>query len=142
MLGNQTLTWTGQGKLQSDTTTAGTTSYVYDADGNQIVRRDPGTITFFMGDEELILNTGSNTVSAVRYYAVNGTPIAARSSTGQYNYLVPDRQSTDQLALNASTLAATRRQADVPEPPRPGGAERAADPDTRSDRPGHHEPRR
>jgi RHS repeat-associated protein len=89
---------------------AGTTSYVYDASGNQIVRRDPGATTFYMGDEQLTLNTTTGTVTGVRYYSINGATIAVRNSNGQYSYLIPDRQGTDQLAINASTLAVTRRQ--------------------------------
>ncbi|MBS2966980.1 RHS repeat protein, partial [Actinocrinis puniceicyclus] len=106
-LGNQSLAWTTQGKLQSDTTGANTTSYVYDATGNTVVRRDPGTTVFYMGDEQLTLNTATGTVSAVRYYSINGATIAVRNSTGGYSYLIPDRQGTDQLAINATTLAPT-----------------------------------
>src|SRR5581483_8315726 len=109
-LGNQTLTWSTQGKLQSDTTSAGASSYVYDASGNTIVRRDPGSTVFYMGDEQLTLNTATGTVTGVRYYSINGAVIAVRNSNGQYSYLIPDRQGTDQLAINASTLATTRRQ--------------------------------
>lgn len=96
--------------MQSDTTSAGATSYVYDASGNQVVRRDPGTTTFYMGDEQLTLNTATGTVTGVRYYSINGATIAVRNSNGPLSYLIPDRQGTDQLAVDASTLAAARRQ--------------------------------
>ncbi|MFI9274555.1 polymorphic toxin-type HINT domain-containing protein [Kitasatospora sp. NPDC052896] len=109
-LGNQTLTWTDQDKLATDTTTAGTTSYVYDADGNQLLRRDPGTTTLYAGDAQLALNTTSQTVSGTRYYTINGQAIAARTSTGTVDYLAPDRQGTDQLTINSTTQAVTRRQ--------------------------------
>lgn len=107
-LGNQTLTWNDQGNLQSDTTSAGTTSYVYDADGNQIVRRDPGTTTFYAGDAQLTL-TGT-TVAGTRYYSVGGVTIAERTSAGAVSYLIPDRQGTDELAISAAaTQTVTRR---------------------------------
>ena len=37
----QTLTWAHDGKLATDTTPAGTTSYVYDADGNLLQQKEP-----------------------------------------------------------------------------------------------------
>jgi len=36
------------GKLATDTTSTGGSSYVYDADGNLVVRRDPGQTTLFV----------------------------------------------------------------------------------------------
>lgn len=108
--GNQTLTWNDQNQLATDATATGTTSYVYDTDGNLIVRRDPNQTTFFLGDMQLVLDPASETVSATRYYTIGGATIAARTSTGQVHYLVPDRQNTDQLAIDAATNGVTRRQ--------------------------------
>ncbi len=108
--GNQVLTWNSQDKLASDQTSAGTTSYVYDASGNVVVRRDPGQTTFYMGDEQIVLNTAANTVSGTRFYSIGGTTIAARTSVTAVDYLIPDRLGTDLLAVNASTQAVTRRQ--------------------------------
>jgi RHS repeat-associated protein len=109
-LGNQSLTWNDQGKLQSDTTSAGSTSFVYDAGGNVVLRRDPGSTTFYLGDEQIVLNTGTGAVTGTRFYAVAGATVASRTSSGAVSYLVPDRQNTAQLAVNASTQAVTRRQ--------------------------------
>ncbi|MBB2939394.1 RHS repeat-associated protein [Amycolatopsis bartoniae] len=113
--GNQTLTWTDQGKLATDATTNGMTSYVYDADGNPIVRRDPGQTTLFAGDEQIVLNTTTNVLTATRFYSIGGQIVAARSSlpngnSGTPQYLIPDRQSTDLLAIDSDTYAVTRRQ--------------------------------
>ncbi|HEX5114174.1 MAG TPA: RHS repeat-associated core domain-containing protein [Pseudonocardiaceae bacterium] len=115
--GDQSLAWTDDGKLASDTTSAGTSSYVYDADGQLVVRRDPGKVTALVGggDEEIDLDTATNALTATRYYSVGDTVIAARSSTaagGITNpvYLIPDRQGTDTLAVDSNTYAVTRRQ--------------------------------
>jgi RHS repeat-associated protein len=108
-LGAQTMTWNTQGKLATDATSAGTSSYAYDYAGNLIVQRDPGSTTFYTGDEQLVLNTSAGTVTGTRYYSIGGVTIAARSSTGTVDYLIPDRQGTDQLAINATTQAVTRR---------------------------------
>ncbi|MBS2966872.1 hypothetical protein KGA66_27815 [Actinocrinis puniceicyclus] len=107
-LGNQALKWNDQGKIQSDTTNAGVTDYVYDAAGSVLARRDPASTTLYLGDMQLT-DTGS-TLSGVRYYALGGATLAERTSTGQVSDLIPDRQGTDQLAINTSTQAVTRRQ--------------------------------
>jgi RHS repeat-associated protein len=108
--GSQTLTWDDQGELATDTTAAGTTAYAYDTTGNLLVRRDPGQTTVFVGDEQLVLDTSAGTVTGTRYYGIGGTIIASRSSSGAVTDLIPDRQGTDQLAVNASTQAVARRQ--------------------------------
>lgn len=107
--GTETYTWNDQGHLQTTNSSAGATNYVYDADGAQILRRDPGSSMLTTGDAELTL-TGT-TVTGVRYYTVGGKTIAERTSAGVVSCLIPDRQGTDQLAI-ATTAAqtVTRRQ--------------------------------
>ena len=108
--GNQTLTWTDQNKLATDVTSAGTSSYVYDTDGKLVVRRDPGQTTFFFGDEQLVLNTAAGVVTGTRYYTLGGATIALRVGGGNAQYLIPDRQGTDQHIVDSATEAVTRRQ--------------------------------
>jgi RHS repeat-associated protein len=107
--GDQTLTYDDQGKLASDTTSAGTTTYVYDADSNLLIRRDPGQNTLFIADEQITQNITTSAITATRYYAIGGTTIATRTGN-DVQYLIPDRQGTDELAVDASTYAVTRRQ--------------------------------
>ena len=111
--GNQTLTYNDQGKLASDTVAAGTVGYVYDADDNLLLRRDPGTTTLFMGDAELALNTTTGAITGTRYYTIGKETIATRTAgtnSGNVQYLIPDRQGTDQLLIDSATQAVTRRQ--------------------------------
>ncbi|HEY2698135.1 MAG TPA: RHS repeat-associated core domain-containing protein [Pseudonocardiaceae bacterium] len=112
-LGNQTLTYNDQGKLSSDTVAAGTVGYVYDADDNLLVRRDPGTTTLFMGDMQLALNTKTGAITGTRYYTIGKETIATRTAgvnSGNTQYLIPDRQGTDQLIIDSATQTVTRRQ--------------------------------
>lgn len=110
--GNQTLTWNDQNQLATDTTTNGTTSYVYDASGSLIIRRDPSQTTLFLGDDQLVLNTATGATSGTRTYTAGSTAIASLSSQPGSNpvYLVPDRQGTDQLTIDSATYHVTRRQ--------------------------------
>ncbi|WP_297797089.1 hypothetical protein, partial [Mycobacterium sp.] len=97
--------------LWHGTVVAGTTSYAYDASGNVLVRRDPGSSTLYLSDAQ-ITQSGGTTLTGVRYYNLGGATIAERTSAGQVNDLVPDRQGTDQLAVTTTTAdqTATRRQ--------------------------------
>jgi RHS repeat-associated protein len=115
---NDTLSWSGDGKLTqlavtpSGSGTAQDTAFVYDADGNQLIRTGPGTVTLYLSDEELTLDTGTSTVTGVRYYSIGNTTVATRTSTGSGTsvaWLGGDSQGTETVAVDASTLATTRR---------------------------------
>ena len=109
-LGNQTLTWNDQGKLATDATSSGTTNYLYDSSGNLVLRTDPSQATLFIGDTQIDEATTNQALTATRYYSVGGTTIAERSNTGDIQYLIPNRQGTDTLAIDYQAQAVTRRQ--------------------------------
>ncbi|WP_329214328.1 hypothetical protein OG352_03885 [Streptomyces sp. NBC_01485] len=108
--GDQTLTWNHENRVDTDTTAAGSTSYLYGLDGGLVLRTDPTQATLYLGDEELVENTATKAVTSTRYYSVNGTTVAARSSSGDIQYLIPNRQGTDYLSVDYQTQAVTRRQ--------------------------------
>jgi RHS repeat-associated protein len=116
--GNQALTWNDAGQLSLDAVTAaggGTaqdTSYIYDANGNLLIRSDPGSTTLLLGDSELVLNTGTGTVTGTRFYSIGGLPVAARTGATSLAYLVGDQQNTEETSIDAATLAVTRRYFD------------------------------
>jgi RHS repeat-associated protein len=114
---DQSLTWNDTGQLTEDAVTAsgGTaqdTTYTYDADGTLLITADPGTTTLYLPDEELSLDTSTGTVTGTRYYTIDGTTVAALTGATSLSYLIGDRQGTDSLAVNAATLALTRRYFD------------------------------
>jgi len=115
---DQTFTYNPEDEVASATTdsdgTTQTSSYLYDADGNLLIQRDPGTTTLYLdnGAEELQLNTATDAVSGIRYYSEPDGTTIVRSSSGALNYELANQQSTNTETINASTLAVTRRYFD------------------------------
>jgi RHS repeat-associated protein len=135
----QGITWNSQGQLDTITekTTAGTlkstTSHVYDADGNLLIRRNTtGETVLYLGGTEVHLNTGTTTPTywAQRYYTAGGATIALRSNqtgTSTVTWLADDQHGTDSLALNSTTQAVTKRYTTPFGAPRTGGTGTWAD---------------
>jgi RHS repeat-associated protein len=115
---DQSLSWDDAGRLSSvmvtpaGSTTPQTTSYLYDADGNLLIQEDPGSVTLYLGDEQLVLDTSTGTVSGTRYYSIGGTTIAARTSAGTVDYLIGDQQGTSLLSIDSNSGVVTRRYYD------------------------------
>ncbi|MEU4243625.1 polymorphic toxin-type HINT domain-containing protein [Actinoplanes sp. NPDC026619] len=116
---NQTLKWDDEGRLAQVTATgtnAGTTKYLYDADGNQLIRRDPGRTSLFAGDTEIVADTAAAPAvlaGAVRTYNHGGSGAVAIRSTlpnGGTHYLFGDRHGTASLAIDTTSLEVSRQQ--------------------------------
>jgi hypothetical protein len=67
---------------------------------------DPGTTTLYLTSEELSL-TSTGTVTGTRSYGLGGATVAALTAGSGLSYLVGDQQGTEDVAINASTLAAS-----------------------------------
>ncbi|MET7300186.1 RHS repeat-associated core domain-containing protein [Embleya sp. NPDC005575] len=107
----QTLTWNEEDKLASVATTNGTSEYVYDADGNRIIRREAGKSTLYLGTDELTTNTnGSGPVVGTRYYPTAGGATVVRNGDAALTYTASDHHGTPVSTLDAGALTATRRQ--------------------------------
>ena len=93
----------------SSITTGSTTdaSYTYDAAGDLLIQTDGTTSTLYLGDEQIVDTDG--TLSGTRYYSIGGITIAARTSTGDIQYLIGNQQGTDTVAIDYQTLDVTRR---------------------------------
>ncbi|MFI8436171.1 RHS repeat-associated core domain-containing protein [Streptomyces sp. NPDC079020] len=117
-----TLGWDSNGKLRSfvspdDPTTAGTdesseTSYLYDADGSRVQRKDADGTTIYLPGMELHLPTGSTKPEATRYYTYADQTVAVRTSDNKVSFLASDHHDTGQLAIDAVTGAVTVRRSD------------------------------
>ncbi len=106
----QTLTFDREGHLTSLTEAGQSNSYVYDAAGNRLIRRDPsGTTLYLPNGTEVRVAAGTSTATATRYYRHQGTSIAVRTAAG-LSWIVGDHHGTAELSLNATTLAVAKRR--------------------------------
>ncbi|MFE0462841.1 RHS repeat-associated core domain-containing protein [Kitasatospora sp. NPDC058965] len=113
----QTFGYDEEGRTKSVSTTTGVgtpqnTGYLYDADGNLLIQRSPGStvLHLFGGAEQLTL--ANNAVTGLRYYDNPDGTVICRSGGGTVSYLPTGRQRTAQLEVDAKTLTITRRSYD------------------------------
>ncbi|MGL5825127.1 MAG: hypothetical protein ACRCYU_09975 [Nocardioides sp.] len=87
--GTGTITYDEQGRTRAVTAqgAAAGTTYVYDADGGLLIRRDPsGRKTLYLGDTEVTYTPANGgtpaSTSAVRVFTFEGQVVALRTGTG------------------------------------------------------------
>ncbi|WP_207936627.1 RHS repeat-associated core domain-containing protein [Actinomadura sp. KC216] len=120
----QTFEWNTEGDLAKVSEEGNDVTFVYDAGGNRLIRKDPvGSTLYLPGGTELHTYNGSATVTGTRYYNLGGQTVAMRTSDGTVTYLTADHLGTAQIAVNAATQAGTVRRFT------PFGAVRALDDD-------------
>jgi RHS repeat-associated protein len=118
----QTLDWDAEGHLTKVTEGTKTTSFVYDADGNRLLRKDNTGTTLYLGEQELFLSATNGTVKGTRFITHGGELVAAKTSTS-VKWMVSDHQGTGELAIDAAAGAGQGVQRRYQTPygnPRPG----------------------
>ncbi|MGW0193184.1 RHS repeat domain-containing protein [Nonomuraea sp. NPDC003201] len=100
---DQSLVWDAEGNLESVTEAGKTTSFVYNAEGDRLIRKTPTDSTLYIDDIELRFDFAKDAVEQTRYYTIGGEPIAVRTPDNQVYFLVNDHQGTAQAAVNAGT---------------------------------------
>jgi RHS repeat-associated protein len=111
--GKQNLTWTDDRKLAADTTSSGTSSYIYDPDGNLLLQKDPGKVTFypFGGAEQLVLNTSTQAVTGTRFLSLpDGETVVRTGGTTNYSFEITDQHGTSTLTLDNTAANPVWRQ--------------------------------
>ncbi|MGA5305971.1 RHS repeat-associated core domain-containing protein [Nucisporomicrobium flavum] len=111
----QTLTWDGEGKLQTLTESTTKTGYLYDADGGLLIRRatsGSGDTVLYLGATEVHLNATTKRLSGSRYYSVGNRTVAVRTATAgvtgsKLNFLAGDNHGTASLAIEGSIVNGT-----------------------------------
>ncbi|GGJ60861.1 polymorphic toxin-type HINT domain-containing protein [Streptomyces brasiliensis] len=116
--GTQTLAWNSEDKLASLTEGTKQTGYLYDADGNLLIRRatGDGDTILYLGDTEVRLTVkgATKTLTGTRYYTAGGQTIAVRTATAgttgtKLTFLATDPHGTASLTLDATTWAINKR---------------------------------
>ncbi|MEW2354543.1 RHS repeat-associated core domain-containing protein [Spirillospora sp. NPDC029432] len=105
----QTLRWNSEGNLDEVTQDDATTGFVYDAEGNRLIRKDLTGATLYLPGTEVRATTGSATPTATRYYVHNGQTVAMRDASG-VKHLTADGQGTAHVAVNAADQQVTTRR--------------------------------
>lgn len=116
----QNLSWDAENRMSADTDGSGAAAaYLYDADGNQLIRRDATTTTLYLGATELHLDT-HNTVTGDRYFTYAGAPtiVETGGATPHLSYEAGNLQGTASTTIDASPTTAdqaiTARRAYTP----------------------------
>ncbi|WP_407915009.1 RHS repeat domain-containing protein [Kitasatospora sp. NE20-6] len=105
----QTLEWDRSGHLSTVVQGSSTSRYLYDADGQRLIRRDStGTTLTLPGGTEVRL-TPAGTLVGTRYYSHGGEVVAVRTA-GKLTFLLADHHDTATAAIDAVTLGITRRK--------------------------------
>ncbi|MGV9248760.1 RHS repeat domain-containing protein [Streptomyces sp. NPDC003710] len=116
----QSLVWDVEGELASLTEGTKTTGYLYDANGELLIRRGTGKTVLYLAGQELHYDTAAKKFTAQRYYP-SGDATAVRTESG-LSWMVDDHHGTASMTVDATTQAVTRRYT------RPFGEARGATP--------------
>ncbi|MFE9904903.1 RHS repeat domain-containing protein [Streptomyces achromogenes] len=103
----QNLTWDIEGELTRLTEGTKTTDYLYDANGDLLIRRGPAKTVLYLAGQELHYDTGAKKFTAQRYYPA-GDATAVRTESG-LSWMIDDHHGTASMAVDATTQAITRR---------------------------------
>ncbi|MGV9246897.1 polymorphic toxin-type HINT domain-containing protein [Streptomyces sp. NPDC003710] len=120
---SQTFTYDAEGRTATVATTSGThtntSKYLYDAQGGLLEQTaavdgvDKTRILYlFGGTEQITLNVSAKTWTGLRNITGPDGTTVTRSSTGTVSYQVANGQGTALTAVDAATLAVTRRSFD------------------------------
>jgi RHS repeat-associated protein len=103
----QSLIWDIEGELTRLNEGTKTTDYLYDANGELLIRRGPVKTVLYLGSQELHYDTAAKKFTAQRYYPT-GDATAVRTETG-LSWMVDDHHGTASMTVDATTQAITRR---------------------------------
>jgi RHS repeat-associated protein len=108
----QTLKWDAESELASVEEGGKTTSYLYDAGGERLIKRGPdGSRTLYLGEAEVTVNADGTVKNAERYYEHPDGSTTVRSLGGKLNVLLADHHGSAEVsvALNETGMPVTRR---------------------------------
>ncbi|MBD0710629.1 MULTISPECIES: RHS repeat-associated core domain-containing protein [unclassified Streptomyces] len=105
----QTLEWSTEQKLKSNSIGTSKITYVYDSAGNRLLESSSTGSTLYLGETELTTN-GTSIVRASRSYGLSGAPSVVRTTDGSANQgltaLLSDHLGTGITAVKLSGTGA------------------------------------
>ncbi|MFF3315432.1 RHS repeat domain-containing protein [Streptomyces sp. NPDC003035] len=114
----QALTWSAEGKLTKLTEGTSATDYLYDADGQLLIRRassTSGETVLYLGATEVHLKGTKKWAN--RYYAAAGATIALRTNetgTEKLHFLAADHHNTGNLSITGDTAQGLTKRYTTP----------------------------
>jgi RHS repeat-associated protein len=106
---DQSLVWDAEGRLGKIVEAGKETSFVYDVEGNRMLRREPGATTLYLSGMELRLDRGTGKVEGTRFYVHDTVQVAVRTPKG-VTFLANDHHGTGELAVDGATQAVSQRR--------------------------------
>lgn len=108
----QNLEWDVSGKLSKVTKGSASTEVVYDSNGERLIKREPSGTTLYLPGTEIKL-TSAGKLESTRYYGHPAGPTMVKTvkdGVTTTSYLMGDQNGTATTAVDASTMAITRRK--------------------------------
>ncbi|MFJ7048344.1 RHS repeat-associated core domain-containing protein [Streptomyces sp. NPDC101112] len=106
------LVWNVLGQVTA-TNGATTTGYVYDAEGEVLIRKSATENVLYLAGQEIHKASGA-TPKATRYYGNGAAVVASRTAvsatTSKLNWIMSDGQASTQLTVDTATGTAQRRR--------------------------------
>ncbi|GAA1287985.1 RHS repeat-associated core domain-containing protein [Saccharothrix xinjiangensis] len=106
--GDQRLDWDAEGNLTRVAEGEQVTAFVYTADGDRLIRRDPNGTTLYLAGQELTL-TEAGGLRPTRHYRHGDQVVAVRDASG-LTWLAGDHQNTSTTAVTSGGLSVVQRR--------------------------------
>ncbi|MFC9690437.1 RHS repeat domain-containing protein [Kribbella sp. NPDC056951] len=104
----ETFEWDAEGRLGKVKKGSQETGYIYDADGNRLLRKDANGTTLYLGNTELLLMKDGSQLGT-RYYKFGKQTIGVRVGT-KLTWLGSDHHGSATLTVDAQTQAYQRKR--------------------------------
>lgn len=120
--GTQQVSWDAEDRPSAVTDASGTIRYVYAADGARLRTDGPAGATLHLPNGEIHADAATGALRGVRYYTDAKSRTVAVREGAAVSYQVNDQPGTGTVAVDARTLADTRRRLDAFGQPRGKGS--------------------
>ncbi|WP_331738208.1 RHS repeat-associated core domain-containing protein [Embleya sp. NBC_00896] len=105
----QSLEWNAEGRLGKVLDGAQESSYIYDANGSRLLKRDSTGVTLYLVSGTELRRSAGGSIEGTRYYAQSGKTVAVRTGA-KVKFLSSDAHGTANAAIDNTTQAVVRRK--------------------------------